>query len=263
MTHVHPYKLICSFLVVFFATLLSLGDVNAQSFVGGYGSTKSPKLAALQDSLRKKRAMEDIAASLSRGVKLSTQLTIGTTECGSPNAFYTPSASAIVLCLELIDYLSAEIPKEFSRSASPQEIGQIVSGTLSFILFHELGHALIHQLNLPILGREEDAADQIGAFFLLRSEGAAQSLAGAIWFFRQREMFYTRRHFAGEHSLGPQRQSNLACWAYGSNQTQFSHLLSSPFLPRERATRCDREYQQLESSVRRLLSSQVEIPSAR
>ena len=41
-----------------------------------------------------------------------------------------------------------------------------------FTLMHEMGHLLISELQLPVLGREEDAADQLGfmGLFLLQQE---------------------------------------------------------------------------------------------
>lgn len=44
-----------------------------------------------------------------------------------------------------------------SRDEDPQ--ADFVADNLVAIFYHELGHALIHQLDLPVLGREEDAAD--------------------------------------------------------------------------------------------------------
>src|SRR4029434_6018591 len=39
---------------------------------------------------------------------------------------------------------------------------------IHFILGHEFGHALIHQLNLPLTGLEEDSADGFATFFTVK-----------------------------------------------------------------------------------------------
>jgi uncharacterized membrane protein YgdD (TMEM256/DUF423 family) len=37
-----------------------------------------------------------------------------------------------------------------------------ISANAEFTLLHEMGHLLINELQLPVLGSEEDAADQLG-----------------------------------------------------------------------------------------------------
>src|SRR5262249_47704308 len=53
-----------------------------------------------------------------------------------------------------------------------------------FILGHEIGHALIHQLRLPLTGLEEDSADGFAAFFTVndKQRGPNAALAAAILF---------------------------------------------------------------------------------
>jgi Zn-dependent peptidase ImmA (M78 family) len=42
-----------------------------------------------------------------------------------------------------------------------------VIGPVSLVFLHELGHALLDVLQIPILGREEDASDQLATYMLL------------------------------------------------------------------------------------------------
>src|ERR1700676_2962934 len=53
---------------------------------------------------------------------------------------------------------SAPRLKKMSPQAKRQLVEFVVGNTL-FVLAHEMGHALIGQMNMPVLGREEDAAD--------------------------------------------------------------------------------------------------------
>jgi len=169
---------------------------RAQSFVGKYGPAKSPEFMPYRQSLQRIQFLEREAAFLSQIIRLPQQVVLSTGECGSENAFYHPKHKAIVLCLELFAQIAKGIQRDFAHKASSEEIRSAVAGAYLFILMHEVGHALIHLLNLPVLGREEDAADQIGAFFLLQASKDPYLLTGALWFFRSKTLIYTRRHFS-------------------------------------------------------------------
>ncbi len=72
------------------------------------------------------------------------------------NAFYDPSGPQIKICYELLE----QYEKEFKTiSKDPKEVDDMVEDTLVQTLFHELGHCLIDQWDLPATGREEDAVD--------------------------------------------------------------------------------------------------------
>jgi len=45
---------------------------------------------------------------------------------------------------------------------------EFVAGNMLFVLLHELGHAAITEMGLPVLGRMEDAADSFAALRLIR-----------------------------------------------------------------------------------------------
>lgn len=227
-----------------------------------YSRAKTQNFDQYNQKLKRGRFLEQLADRLSAGVSLPEPVVITIAECGSANAFYNPQHRTIVMCYELIGHLVTGMQRSFAKVASQQEILDSVAGGIFFILMHELGHTLIHVLDLPVLGREEDAADQIAAYLLLNTTGNSSSsgLAGALWFFRSNTLFYTRRHFSSEHSLGPQRQSNLACWAFGKDPQRYQYLLVGKYLTRERAARCGGEYSRLDSTVRKLLSNNLLLP---
>ena len=95
------------------------------------------------------------------------------------------------------------------------------------MLFHELGHALVDQWDLPVLGREEDAVDAFSTIFM--TEFVEQRRVRAR---RRGLLLLPRRHadklgevdFADEHSFDKQRAYSIACWVYGSNPTRYGFL---------------------------------------
>jgi hypothetical protein len=92
-----------------------------------------------------------------------------------------------------------------------EELAEFVSGNLLFTLLHEMAHAAINQFDLPVLGKEEDAADSFAATRLIRigSEFSDQVVASAAksWFLmdrRDRKEGETVPYY-DEHGLDQQR----------------------------------------------------------
>ena len=131
------------------------------------------------------------------------------------------------------------------------------------ILYHEFGHVLIHDLDLPILGREEDAADTIATIFILERERASpdvdnqftQALLaiadawGIIW--QKQQQQNNDLAFGARHAISGQRFSNIVCFIYGSNTRKFAILPELAKLPPERADWCVEEFEVASRSVGR------------
>ena len=121
------------------------------------------------------------------------------------------------------------------------------------MLFHELGHALVDQWGIPVLGREEDAVDAFSTIFMTEIVKKGEfALAGADFFYYLASSGHLKEvDFADEHSLDKQRAYSIACWVYGSNPQQFTSL--KKVLPAERRVRCPDEYRRLKKAWFRLL----------
>jgi Putative metallopeptidase len=116
------------------------------------------------------------------------------------------------------------------------------------VLFHEVGHALVDQWDLPVVGREEDAVDAFSTIFMTEFVNEGEfALAGADFFY-----YLAASHqldevdFADEHSFDKQRAYSIACWVYGSNPTRYGFLRQ--FLPVSRRVRCPDEYRRLKKA---------------
>ncbi len=250
-------------LFVNIALLIAVPLLNAQttleqpaprSVYARYGPIKTQRFVQLEYIVKQNRMLEQIADLLSAGLRLPSPIILTLQECGTPNAFFDPQARAIVLCYEIMADIAERAVQDYGRSQGFAD--QIYVGAFTFVFIHELGHALIHTLNLPITGREEDVADQIATYIVLKGrDGAITRIQGGVWFFSKRNFFvnYTSRHFADEHSLNEQRQFNIICWAYGKDPRLFTPLAQSLRLPAERARRCQSEYAQMARSLELLL----------
>jgi hypothetical protein len=235
----------------------------AQSFRIAYqDNPRDPVLRQMLEGARNNRMLEGFAEALSRGMQLNQPIVLGLGECGRANAFYRPDRRMVVMCLELFPDMLTRLDREYGSRISNDQRSSLLAGALAFVFLHEIGHALIHVQNLPVLGREEDAADQISTFLLINELGpnTNEAIAGGLWFFSPRSLvpgYFSQRHLSDEHALMPQRAANLACWAFGREPNRFAWALQSGRVTRERAMRCQAEYEQLSRSVRALLKDTV------
>lgn len=123
-----------------------------------------------------------------------------------------------------------------------------VDANLLSIFYHELGHALIDMLDLPVFGQEEDAADTASILLIdaLYSEDAAQEIAAnaAFGFLDEAAMSDgAEPQWWGVHGPDLQRYYNLVCLFYGADTDARADLAEDLDLPTERAESCEEEFE--------------------
>lgn len=250
--------------MIYFLVLLCSQSVLAQtpqrSFYAVYGVLKSQRFLKIETEFKQDSLLEKLADGLSSELVLSSPIVLMLRECGQSNASFNRQSRELAICYELIEDMRQRAFKDYPFTqlihgdAAAQRLaaqaGQLVGGAFTFVILHELGHILINEFKLPITGREEDVADQIATYKALKSDDAAlKILQGGVWFFSKTDLFYTRQHFADEHSLDPQRRFNIACWAFGKDQRLFAPLAKKVGLTGEHARRCPSEYAQMARSL--------------
>jgi hypothetical protein len=226
-------------------------------FVVGPPNVESRGMRELAQALSQDRFLEDIAAELDEALVVNPKLTLRLAECDEANAYYDEDTRTIDLCLELL----TEMRESFAGAyETEEEVDDAVAGAFVFFLFHEVGHALIDVLELPITGREEDAADQLAAWVLIDAdEGNRAVIDAAVSFYGDGEgsVEVEETDFADEHGLDRQRYFNMVCWVYGSDPEANEDLVDDEWLPEERAEQCEGEYRLLDRSWTRLLEGHL------
>jgi hypothetical protein len=133
------------------------------------------------------------------------------------------------------------------RNLSPKYVeglAEFVSGNMLFVLLHEMAHAAITQMGLPVLGRMEDAADTFAALKLLRvgSDFSHRVLSESAqgWFMADRRDQRTgdKVAFYDEHGLNQQRAYQIVCLMVGSDDQKFKDLAKETKLPESRQDTC-------------------------
>jgi len=213
-----------------------------------------PEMRELVDALRQPGLFEEAAGFVNSALVLPRDVPIVFDSCEVANAFYDPAGKRIVFCyqfIELFAQMFTALPDQ-----SEDELGQAIVGTTLFFLLHEMGHALVNVLELPITGREEDAVDDLAALISLEAEADADLLAAADGFALLADSMEAnggQLAFWDEHSLSAQRAYALTCIVYGSDPERYQDLVSDEFLPESRAVRCPAEYAQKSASWDRIL----------
>lgn len=234
---------------------LAAGLVNAQ-LVPVYGRVEKPDFQRASEAFKRAQLMEQIADLVNGTIRMPSRITLVARECGVANAFYSSKDRSIHLCYELFEEVVTGITRDFGNASAEAKIDSAF-GAIYFILYHEIGHALVDTLRLPVLGKQEDVADAIATYFMLRSKEPYPIVLGTHWFFGRGGQQFTLRHYADEHPLGPQRQFNLLCYAVGKDKARFGPLSERFSLPVERANRCPMEYRNLEATVQQLLGGYI------
>ncbi len=176
----------------------------------------------------------------------------------------TRSAAAALLALSACLF-QPSMPAAAAELTEEQiEEGQkFVVNNAIFILFHEAGHMLVSEFNLPVLGREEDAVDALSSVLLLGAEDeelytTMQDSADG-WFLldEAKEDGPQDEDFMGTHGLDRQRAFAIVCMMTGANAEFFKEFADSLDFPEERRQECVFEYQRARDSWMSLLAANM------
>ncbi|HLO86748.1 MAG TPA: DUF4344 domain-containing metallopeptidase [Nostocaceae cyanobacterium] len=218
-----------------------------------YSPLKQESFVNIQERFQKEQSFETVAQALSKIFIMPRDINIILGDCGFINAYYKPSAHSIYMCYEIMQSFTERFIEYYKANNyninQPQvadEIAQRVAGTIIFSLFHELGHLLIGELDLPVIGKEEDAVDEFSTLLLSELGQEKANLAAALQFAvaGNQEMTIANQslHFWEEHSLSMQRFYSLICLVYGKDYQKYASLVKEVGIPEIRQKKCQIDY---------------------
>jgi len=136
----------------------------------------------------------------------------------------------------------------------------VISNAL-FTIYHEVGHLLVDKQQWPVLGREEDIADNFATYILLtqRRRSIERALKDAALGWRLEDEAggsrLTASDYYDEHSLDLQRAYQIVCLMVGKDRRSFTSTAREWGIDRRRQAGCADQYKQISSSLEKLISS--------
>jgi Putative metallopeptidase len=216
-----------------------------------YEKVKSPDNRELQEIFRGTQLLEETARALNEKLALPADVTVSPRECGAADATWEADKRRISICYELVGDFAALFLRAMKQPDASQ-VGNSVAAASLFVVFHEAGHALIHLYQLPVAGREEEAADQIATLILLGSgkEGGTTAVDSTSTLLTQEKSAGVRAQLAklpfwSGHGFDEARLTDILCWVYGRDPQAFQELAGDGTLPAARAGGCAAEYEKV------------------
>ena len=192
--------------------------------------------------------VDDAVAAVDDALELPADITIQLG--GDPEGpYYDPETRTVEYPWQFV----AESRRLLAASGyAGAELDTAVVDATRFILHHELGHELIDVLDLPVLGREEDAADGFAAFTAVELEDDGELVIAATDLFAafddEAGGELAEDDFFDSHSLDLQRFYSISCQVYGSDPDTYAGVIDGVGLSDERLDECPSEWEQVRTS---------------
>lgn len=200
----------------------------------------SEKFAAVRDMLQRHKVLEKAQIFLSP-LRLPRELTIRTAQCGAPSLPYDAGEGVITICYEAIAGVE-ELAK--GATSGSDDLAVLVTGGVIEEALHRMSEAILQVFEVPVWGREADAADLLAAFLMLKFDErtARVAIIGAARLFVYATSALGKVDYVSEVSPPAQRFYNFLCIAYGGDRRAFQSVVDNGLLPKSRARRCGNEY---------------------
>ena len=233
-------------------------DLKNDQIEIAYMQPKTAAFRPIYDKLKQRQVLEQLRAFMAP-LSLTRKLQVKIDECGKSSAPYEPGG-AVTICYEYIGEIERLAPREKTALGVTREVA--TAGAFVQVVLHEMAHATFDVLQIPVWGREEDAADKLAGFIMMQfgKDVALTTLTGTAHFFEASDRTWTGSDFSDVRSPEAQRYYNYLCLAHGGPASEaFKPFLQQiKFLQLARAKRCATEYSDLRWAFQKTILPHVD-----
>lgn len=171
---------------------------------------------------------------------------------------YEPSRRTVYIPWSFIEQSRQDLDHlDLLKGARPNQLDDVETGAIVFVLYHEVAHALIDVLDVPVVASEEQTADSFASVFAIESTDGGElvplSAAAMAEAAHRKRGTPTLADYADDHGFDRQRALAEVCLVYGSNPSRYAVFVRKGYVPSHREEICRFDYQRTFRSWRRLL----------
>jgi hypothetical protein len=129
-----------------------------------------------------------------------------------------------------------------------KRLAEFVAGNMMFVVLHEMAHAVISEMEIPILAKEEDVADSFAATRLIKMQSGISDRVlteAAQGFFTSNRRDKKERNpilYYDDHGLDLVRAYRIVCLMVGSDKDKYKQLAAEAKLPEDQWADCVGDY---------------------
>ena len=231
---------------------LALSSVPAAAQGGwrvAYPEARDPMFSVMRQMFAQQDMLASLVEPLNEYFPVPRDVTVELAECGRPGAFYDAARPAVQLCYELVMELAESL-------MSDGEDDDLFVGAFALILLHQVGHAMVDQLDLPVSVPAEEAADQLTAVMVGFAEGELDSAAEGALALSDLRLDWENPG-SGLAPLSGERLQKMLCLLYGANPGVHDWLVDEEHLAPERTAACEARYQEVQAEWIAMLAEHV------
>lgn len=237
-------------------------SLAADNVIVRYQQSHDIKLQPIAKKLQANSSIQDAIGLMNEEFVFPEPLTI--VFGGNDGPLYDPAPNEILIPYRFFDdveqrFNAINYASDEQGEANPESLEQAVMDVIIHTLFHELAHALIANYELPIVGKEEDAADNLAAVLAIEyfENGAEIAISAADLFYLEGDEIseFEDADFWDEHSLDLQRYYTTLCHVYGSDEIAYAYLLKETGFSTERGELCIDDYERTANNWLTLLGA--------
>ena len=158
-----------------------------------YTEPQDPQFRPIRERLMRRQVLEQLRLFLSP-LRLPRKLLVQLDQCNAEQRPYQPGGP-VTICYEYVAKVDRIAPREQQPGGLPRET--MIVGAFVQAVLHEVSIAIFDILEIPVWGREHDAADKLAGFIMVQfgKDVALKVMVGAAWFFDASERHWNEYRF--------------------------------------------------------------------